>query len=68
VWYADYSTIDIATSLLQEHEIAVNCKVFEMNGKKKALIQPVPKEDATEALVCKHANSLSGFVVHISFL
>jgi hypothetical protein len=32
-----------------------------MNGKKKALIQFELKEEATETLVCKHANSL--FVV-----
>jgi len=52
--------------LLQGHEIIVNCKVFEMNGKMKACIQFKYKEEATEALVCKHANSLSGFVVRIT--
>jgi len=55
-------------SHLHEHEIIVKCKVFEMNGKKKALIQSEFKEEATEALFCKHANSLSGFVGRNSFL
>ncbi|RHN51080.1 putative nucleotide-binding alpha-beta plait domain-containing protein [Medicago truncatula] len=58
---------DEIASLLQEHGIIVNCKVFEMNGKKQALVQFETEEEATEALVCKHASSLSGFVVRISF-
>lgn len=57
---------DIA-SLLQEHELIVNYKVFEMKGKKQALVQFEYEEEATEALVCRHANSLSGFVIRISF-
>ncbi|WJX66198.1 hypothetical protein P8452_50778 [Trifolium repens] len=54
-------------SLLVEHGVIVNCKVFEMNGKKQALVQFETEEEATEALVCKHASSLSGSVVRISF-
>ncbi|CAL5185409.1 unnamed protein product [Lathyrus oleraceus] len=54
-------------NLLQEHGIIVNCKVFEMNGKKQALVQFESEEEATEALVCKHATPLSGSVVRISF-
>lgn len=54
-------------SLLQEHGIIVNCKVFEMNGKKQSLVQFENEEEATEALVCKHATPLSGSVVRISF-
>jgi len=38
-----------------------------MNGKKQAFVQFESEEEATEALVCKHASSLSGFVVRISF-
>ncbi|TKY46047.1 Polypyrimidine tract-binding protein-like 3 [Spatholobus suberectus] len=54
-------------SLLEEHGTIVNSKVFEMNGKKQALVQFETEEQATEALVCKHASSLSGSVVRISF-
>ncbi|KAG4998131.1 hypothetical protein JHK85_029570 [Glycine max] len=47
-------------SLVEEHGIIVNSKVFEMNGKKQALVQFENEEQATEALVCKHASTLSG--------
>ncbi|CAJ2666318.1 unnamed protein product [Trifolium pratense] len=62
----DIIEIELA-SLLVEHGIIFNCKVLEMNGKKQALVQFETEEEATEALVCKHASSLSGSVVHISF-
>ncbi|KAF7812614.1 polypyrimidine tract-binding protein-like protein 3-like [Senna tora] len=54
-------------SLLEEHGVIVNSKVFEMNGKKQALVQFETEEQATEALVCKHASSLSGSIIRISF-
>ncbi|KAH1230547.1 Polypyrimidine tract-binding 3 [Glycine max] len=54
-------------SLVEEHGIIVNSKVFEMNGKKQALVQFENEEQATEALVCKHASTLSGSVIRISF-
>ncbi|XP_014515984.1 polypyrimidine tract-binding protein homolog 3 isoform X2 [Vigna radiata var. radiata] len=60
-------TEDEIVSLLEEHGNIVNCKVFEMNGKKQALVQFETEEQATEALVCKHASPLSGSVVRISF-
>ncbi|RDX98043.1 Polypyrimidine tract-binding protein-like 3, partial [Mucuna pruriens] len=47
-------------SLLEEHGTIVNSKVFEMNGKKQSLVQFETEEQATEALVCKHASPLSG--------
>ncbi|XP_010533406.1 PREDICTED: polypyrimidine tract-binding protein homolog 3 isoform X5 [Tarenaya hassleriana] len=52
---------------LQEHGPIVNAKVFEMNGKKQALVQCENEEQATEALVCKHATSLDGSIIRISF-
>jgi len=58
---------DEIASLLQEHGPVVNCKVFETNGKRQALVQFESEEVATEALVCKHACLLSGCVVRISF-
>ncbi|ESW23982.1 hypothetical protein PHAVU_004G092400 [Phaseolus vulgaris] len=58
---------DEIVSLLEEHGNIVNCKVFEMNGKKQSLVQFETEEQATEALVCKHASPLSGSVVRISF-
>ncbi|GLU16504.1 hypothetical protein SLE2022_329360 [Rubroshorea leprosula] len=52
---------------LQEHGPIVNTKLFEMNGKKQALVLFETEEQATEALVCKHASSLGGSIIRISF-
>ncbi|CAN4118642.1 unnamed protein product [Withania somnifera] len=52
---------------LEEHGPIVNTKLFEMNGKKQALVLFENEEEATEALVCKHATSLSGSIIRISF-
>lgn len=52
---------------LEEHGTIVNSKLFEMNGKKQALVLFENEEQATEALVCKNASSLSGSTIRISF-
>lgn len=52
---------------LEEHGTIVNTKLFEMNGKKQALVHFDNEEEATEALVCKHATSLDGSIIRISF-
>ncbi|GFY85639.1 polypyrimidine tract-binding protein 3 [Actinidia rufa] len=52
---------------LEEHGAIVNTKLFEMNGKKQALVLFENEEQATEALVSKHASSLGGSMVRISF-
>ncbi|XP_040997198.1 polypyrimidine tract-binding protein homolog 3-like [Juglans microcarpa x Juglans regia] len=54
-------------SHLEEHGIILNTKLFEMNGKKQALVMFETEEQATEALVCKHATSLAGSIIRISF-
>ncbi|RVX13302.1 Polypyrimidine tract-binding protein-like 3 [Vitis vinifera] len=54
-------------SHLEEHGTIVNTKLFEMNGKKQALVMFENEEQATEALVCKHATSLGGLAIRISF-
>ncbi|KAJ0086770.1 hypothetical protein Patl1_08018 [Pistacia atlantica] len=54
-------------SHLEEHGTIVNTKLFEMNGKKQALVMFETEEQATEALVCKHASSLGGSIIRISF-
>ncbi|GMY29480.1 polypyrimidine tract-binding protein homolog 3 [Fagus crenata] len=54
-------------SHLEEHGTIVNTKLFEMNGKKQALVLFETEEQATEALVCKHATSLAGSIIRISF-
>ena len=54
-------------SHLEEHGAIVNTKLFEMNGKKQALVLFETEEQATEALVCKHATSLGGSIIRISF-
>ncbi|GKV36140.1 hypothetical protein SLEP1_g44304 [Rubroshorea leprosula] len=52
---------------LEEHGPIVSTKLFEMNGKNQALILFETEEQATEALVCKHASSLGGSIIRISF-
>jgi polypyrimidine tract-binding protein 2 len=52
---------------LEEHGTIVNTKLFDMNGKKQALVLFDNEEQATEALVCKHATSLGGSMIRISF-
>ncbi|KAJ8570512.1 hypothetical protein K7X08_037484 [Anisodus acutangulus] len=52
---------------LEEHGPIVNTKLFEKNGKKQALVLFQNEEQATEALVCKHATSLGGSTIRISF-
>ncbi|XP_010527312.1 PREDICTED: polypyrimidine tract-binding protein homolog 3-like isoform X1 [Tarenaya hassleriana] len=60
-------TEDEILNHLQEHGAIVNTKVYEMNGKKQALMLFEEEEQATEALVCKHATSLGGSIIRISF-
>nr|XP_018676606.1 PREDICTED: polypyrimidine tract-binding protein homolog 3 isoform X2 [Musa acuminata subsp. malaccensis] len=57
---------DIVTHL-EEHGTIVNVKLFEVNGKKQALVLFEDEEQATEALVCKHANTIDRSVIRISF-
>lgn len=52
---------------VEEHGIVVNTKLFEVNGKKQALVLFDNEEEATEALVCKHATTIDGSVIRISF-
>ncbi|KAL1194021.1 putative polypyrimidine tract-binding protein [Cardamine amara subsp. amara] len=52
---------------VQDHGVMLNTKVFEMNGKKQAMVQFENEEEAVEALVCKHATNLGGSVIRISF-
>ncbi|MQL89815.1 hypothetical protein Taro_022398, partial [Colocasia esculenta] len=52
---------------LEEHGTIINTKLFEANGKKQALVLFENEEQATEALVCKHATSIDGSTVRISF-
>ncbi|KAL8036804.1 hypothetical protein ABFX02_11G000300 [Erythranthe guttata] len=52
---------------LEEHGTIVGTKLFEMNGKKQSLVLYENEEQATEALVCKHATSLGGSTIRISF-
>ncbi|KAG6397231.1 hypothetical protein SASPL_143397 [Salvia splendens] len=52
---------------LEEHGTIASTKLFEMNGKQQALVLFENEEQATEALVCKHATSLGGSTIRISF-
>lgn len=54
-------------SHLEEHGSIVNTKLFEANGKKQALVLFETEEEATEALVCKHASTIDRSVIRISF-
>lgn len=53
--------------LLEEHGQVVSTKIFEANGKKQVLVLFETEEEATEALVCKHATSFCGSIIRISF-
>ncbi|KAL9245681.1 hypothetical protein vseg_019305 [Gypsophila vaccaria] len=58
---------DEIVELLEEHGPLMSTKLFEVNGKKQALVLFETEEEATEALVCKHATPFCGSVVRISF-
>ncbi|RZR89702.1 hypothetical protein BHM03_00017475 [Ensete ventricosum] len=62
----DVTEEDIVTHL-EEHGTILNVKLFEVNGKKQALVLFEDEEQATEALVCKHANAIDRSVIRISF-
>lgn len=50
-----------------EHGTIVKSKLFEAGGKTQALVQFETEEEATEALVSKHASKLEGSTIRISF-
>ncbi|AQK93570.1 Polypyrimidine tract-binding protein homolog 3 [Zea mays] len=52
---------------VSEHGTVLNTKLFEVNGKRQALILFKSEEEATEALVSKHASTLEGNTIRISF-
>ncbi|XP_078163833.1 polypyrimidine tract-binding protein homolog 3-like isoform X2 [Carex rostrata] len=58
---------DEVVAHVEEHGSVVNSKLYEVNGKKQALVQFENEEQATEALVCKHATTLDRCVIRISF-
>ncbi|KAF0925588.1 hypothetical protein E2562_017178 [Oryza meyeriana var. granulata] len=58
---------DTILNHVSEHGSVVNTKLFEVNGKRQALVQFESEEEATEALVSKHATSLEGNTIRISF-
>ncbi|XP_024395158.1 polypyrimidine tract-binding protein homolog 3 isoform X2 [Physcomitrium patens] len=63
---ADIALEDI-TSHLSAHGTVVNAKIFESNGKKQALVLFESEEQATEALVCKHATQLQSNTIRLAF-
>lgn len=58
---------DEVVAHVEEHGRVVNSKLYEVNGKKQALVQFENEEQATEALVCKHATTLDRSIIRISF-
>lgn len=60
-------TEDELISHLEEHGTIVSTKIFEVSGKKQALVLFEDEEQATEALVCKHASNIDGNTIRISF-
>ncbi|XP_034691035.1 polypyrimidine tract-binding protein homolog 3-like isoform X2 [Vitis riparia] len=62
----DITEEEIVTHL-EKHGSIVNTKLFEANGKKQALVLFETEEQATEALVCKHASLIDGSTIRISF-
>eukprot|EP00249_Psilotum_nudum_P008476 c21298_g1_i1 orf=336-1742(+) len=55
------------TAHLASHGNILNVKILEPNGKKQALVLFENEEQATEALVCKHASQLNGSTVRLAF-
>lgn len=58
---------DALLAHLSEHGSVVGTKLFEVNGKRQALVLFESEEEATEALVSKHASPLEGNTIRISF-
>ncbi|XP_047095091.1 polypyrimidine tract-binding protein homolog 3-like isoform X2 [Lolium rigidum] len=58
---------DAILTHVSEHGSVVGTKLFEVNGKRQALVLFESEEEATEALVSKHASSLEGNTIRISF-
>ena len=60
-------TEDAVAAHVVEHGPIVSTKLFEVNGKKQALMMFDTEEQATEALVYKQATALGTSIVRISF-
>ncbi|RRT70302.1 hypothetical protein GW17_00049775 [Ensete ventricosum] len=60
-------TEDEILTHLEEHGTIMNTKLFEVNGKRQALVMFENEEQATEALVCKHASTIDRSTIRISF-
>ncbi|CAM0955342.1 unnamed protein product [Alopecurus aequalis] len=58
---------DAILAHVSEHGSVVGTKLFEVNGKRQALVLFETEEEATEALVSKHASALEGNTIRISF-
>ncbi|CAK9861219.1 unnamed protein product [Sphagnum jensenii] len=52
---------------LSPHGNIINAKIFESNGKKQALVLFENEDQATEALVCKHATQLQNSNIRLAF-
>ncbi|KAH7316006.1 hypothetical protein KP509_21G074200 [Ceratopteris richardii] len=52
---------------LRPHGHITEAKVFEANGKKQALVLFESEEEATEALICKHASLFQGQTIRLAF-
>ncbi|KAI5058943.1 hypothetical protein GOP47_0025262 [Adiantum capillus-veneris] len=55
------------TAYLAPHGNIIESKLFEANGKKQALVHFENDEQATEALVCKHATTFQGSTIRLAF-
>lgn len=64
---ADITADGISEHLAQHGATVVGAKVFEKDGKKQALVLFGSVEEATEALVCEHAQPLRGCIVRLAF-
>jgi polypyrimidine tract-binding protein 2 len=55
------------TAHLSPHGNIINSKIFESNGKKQVLLLFENEDEATEALVCKHASELQNCNIRLAF-
>eukprot|EP00271_Cylindrocystis_brebissonii_P020478 TRINITY_DN679_c0_g1_i2.p1 TRINITY_DN679_c0_g1~~TRINITY_DN679_c0_g1_i2.p1 ORF type:complete len:480 (-),score=76.09 TRINITY_DN679_c0_g1_i2:516-1955(-) len=60
-------TGEALTELLQSHGTILGAKVFDKEGKKQALILFQSSEEATNALIAKHATPLGAGTIRLAF-
>lgn len=61
------ATVESVTEYLSPHGTIVGAKVYEKETKKQALVLFSTAEEATNALICKHASTVGGATIRLAF-